>query len=168
MRLLTENVTQASSSAHDARMQIRFSAYRELLPGICQASAAFARGTGSGDSAKLVMVLRELLYNAIEHGSKNDPEQEIGCAITRDGGSAVVVMVSDSGDGFDREAVDLHSLATPTDCRRGGLRLVNALSDFLKIENGGRTIICRVSWDTETSAADTSAQGIPESAGKEW
>lgn len=168
MDVMTDNASTPPPGAQETRMHIRFSSYRELLPGICQASAAFARGTAGGESAKLVMILRELLDNAIEYGSRNNPAHEIACTITRIAPDSVDVAVSDEGEGFQSESLDLRSLVAPTDSRRGGLRLVNALSDSIRFEDGGRTVVCRVSWKT---GAETALHSTPQETArvrKEW
>lgn len=130
-------------------VELRFSSLRELVPGICLASSAFAAGPGGGEMPKVNLVLRELIGNAIEHGNRNDPRRGVVCRVTRISPQSVELSVTDEGQGFTAEDVDLQILDSPADSSRGGLRLVNALSDSLRFELGGRRTVCQVSWTSD-------------------
>lgn len=130
-------------------IELRFSSLRELVPGICLASSAFAAGPGGGEMPKVNLVLRELIGNAIEHGNRNDPRRGVVCRVTRISPQSVELSVTDEGQGFTAEDVDLQILDSPSDSSRGGLRLVNALSDSLRFELGGRRTVCQVSWNSD-------------------
>lgn len=166
MYALRDEIPPAHPAPGCSSIELRFSSLRELVPGICLASATFAAGPGGGEMPKVTLVLRELLNNAIEHGNQGDPRRGVVCRITRLSPQSVEISVSDEGTGFMCEDVDLHFLDTPSDSCRGGLRLVNALSDVLRFELGGRRAICRVSWDSEDRRNST-FQTTPENAGKE-
>lgn len=130
-------------------IELRFSSLRELVPGICLASSTFAAGPGGGEMPKVNLVLRELLGNAIEHGNRNDPRRGVVCRVTRLSPHSVELSVTDEGLGFTADDVDLQFLDSPVDSSRGGLRLVNALSDSLRFELGGRRTVCQVSWNLD-------------------
>jgi len=98
---------------------------------------------------KVNLVLRELLGNAIEHGNRNDPRRGVVCRVTRLSPHSVELSVTDEGLGFTADDVDLQFLDSPSDSSRGGLRLVNALSDSLRFELGGRRTVCQVSWNLD-------------------
>lgn len=130
-------------------IELRFTSLRDLVPGICLAAAAFSAGPGGGEMPKVNLVLRELLSNAIEHGNQNDPRHYVVCRVTRINPQSVELSVTDEGRGFTADDVDLRFLDAPTDSSRGGLRLVNALSEALRFELGGRRVTCRVSWKSD-------------------
>lgn len=142
--------TTPSTPLAGATATLRFSSIMELVPGICQACASFVHGGAPGEAPELILVLRELLSNAIEHGSGNDPAREVSCELTRCGANCALLTVCDGGDGFDANTIDLQWPDQPTEIGAGGLRLVHALSETLHFENGGRRAVCRVSWNLGT------------------
>jgi anti-sigma regulatory factor (Ser/Thr protein kinase) len=151
---LTKNLETPVVPAVDLWMQIQFSSLRAVVPGICQAAVALASGSTAGESPKLMIVLRELLGNAIEHGNQDDSGRAVDFRMRLIGARGVELSVSDEGSGFDAALVDLSSLSSPGDTRGSGLRLVNALCDSIRFENGGRRVVCRLSWDTDLRMAE--------------
>lgn len=149
MYALRDEIPTHPSTPGCSSIELRFSSLRELVPGICLASSAFAAGPGGGEMPKVNLVLRELLGNAIEHGNHNDPRRSVVCRVTRISPQSVELSVTDEGLGFTADDVDLQFLDSPSDSSRGGLRLVNALSDSLRFELGGRRTVCQVSWNTD-------------------
>ncbi len=148
-------------------VELRFSSLRELVPGICLASSAFAAGPGGGEMPKVNLVLRELIGNAIEHGNRNDPRRGVVCRVTRLSPQSVELSVTDEGQGFTADDVDLRVLDCPSDSSRGGLRLVNALSDSLRFELGGRRTVCQVSWDSDEHSPTQIQSPSSKPTGKE-
>ena len=166
MYALGDDIASANSAPGCSSIELRFSSLRELVPGMCLACAAFAAGPGGGEMPKLTLVLRELLGNAIEHGNRNDCGRGVVCRVTRLGPRSVELSVTDEGAGFTADDVDLQFLDTPADSCRGGLRLVNALSDSLRFELGGRCTVCQISWDSEDRHTSTT-QPSNRNSGKE-
>lgn len=167
MYALTDDISSANSAVGCSAIELRFSSLRELVPGMCLASAAFAAGPGGGEMPKVTLVLRELLGNAIEHGNRNDPRREVVCRVTRLGPQSVELSVTDEGPGFTADAVALQVLDTPSDTCRGGLRLVNALGDSLRFELGGRRAVCQVSWNSGEGSPTHFQQPTSGNSGKE-
>lgn len=56
-------------------------------------------------SSSVMVVFRELLMNAIEHGNKRFGRKHVFAMIQHLGGSDFKVVVEDEGDGFDYESV---------------------------------------------------------------
>lgn len=131
--------------------EIRFSSDPLLIPGICNAAANFAIDPHTGGEPKLTLVLRELLRNAVEHGNQRDKSRSVLCRLTRLGTRVIEIAITDEGAGFDLDAVNYQLPDTPQGSSNCGLRLVNALSDDLRIEDGGKTVVCRVSLDGDTA-----------------
>lgn len=134
--------------------EIRFSSDPLLIPGICSAAANFATLPESGGQPRLTMVLRELLRNAVEHGNQRDKSRTVLCRLRRLGTRVIEIVVTDEGAGFDPNAVNYRLPDALQESSRCGLRLVNALSDDLRFEDGGKTVICRVSLDGNTAPDD--------------
>ena len=127
--------------------EIRFSSDPLLVPGICSAAANFATLPELGGQPKLTLVLKELLSNAVDHGNQRDSSRSVLCRLTRLGIRVIEIMITDEGAGFDLSAVNYRLPDAPQESSRCGLRLVNALSSDLHFEDGGKTVICRVSLD---------------------
>lgn len=141
--------------------EIRFSSDLLLIPGICNAAANFAANPQSGGQPKLILVLRELLRNAVEHGNQHDASRTVLCRLMRLGARVVEIIVTDEGSGFDSVAANFQLPNTPQDNSHCGLRLVYALSDDLRFEDGGKTVVCRVSLDGATLAEEPTTPNNP-------
>jgi len=142
--------------------EIRFSSDPLLVPGICNAAASFAGNLLSGDHPKLMLVLRELLRNAVEHGNGRDTSRTVLCRLSRQLGTRVIeIAVTDEGTGFDFAATNYQLPGVPQANSHCGLRLVYALSDDLRFEDGGRTVVCHVSLDGDTPAGERTPQTTP-------
>ncbi len=145
-------VTSMTPEARDTAphsVEVRFSSDSSLLAGICSSMADYACRGRQKNAHELMVVLRELLTNAVEHGNKHDPCKPVICRVTRLGAHAAEIAVEDEGDGFDPAQVDLGCPASPADLSRNGLRIANALSSALWFEEGGRRTVCRLSWGPE-------------------
>lgn len=104
---------------------------------------AGAAGFDEDEQYKLSMAVREVLINALEHGSRGDVNKPIGLqfALLSD---RLVVEVHDKGPGFNLEAVPdprdaEHLLRTSG----RGLFLVRCFADELQVQsgrNGGATV----------------------------
>ena len=147
-------------------VEIRFSSNPLLLAGICASAVDFVCGSHPGKPHEVAVVLRELLVNAVEHGNKHDLGKYVTCRVTRIGPHAAEIAVEDEGEGFDPTHVDLGYPASPAELSRNGLRIANALSCALSFEEGGRRVVCRLSWGPDgrlcTMAAQAASNGKTE------
>ncbi len=94
-----------------------------------------ARGWLRADAFAAELVLREVLANAIEHGARLDPLQNIVVHLAADG-QKLTARVSDQGAGFDLDAVS----PDPTLVRGRGLSILKQYASVHVFEDGGRTI----------------------------
>ena len=132
---------------------MRFNSDPVLLPGICSAAADFVAASRPSEVPKFTLVLRELLYNAIEHGNLHDASRSIVCEITKLGPECAEIAVTDEGAGFAAPDLGVQFPELPANSLHRGLRLVNALSSHLRFEEGGRRVVCRVSWSADDDPA---------------
>jgi anti-sigma regulatory factor (Ser/Thr protein kinase) len=109
------------------------------LPLILEHVAEFARKEGVWDSDGLLLVVRELLMNAILHGNKSNSTKTAILRVARKG-DCFEVQVDDEGEGFDFESLVLGLPENPQALTQRGLVLVHELSEELVFERGG----CRV------------------------
>lgn len=101
-------------------------------------------GSAVGREVDVEIALREALANAVKHGSGNDPSKIIQCTIACDQARGMLIVVRDSGPGFDPS-----SLASPTvgqnvfSTHGRGIYLINQLMDEVRFEKGGTEIHMR-------------------------
>lgn len=154
MELLTNNHEASGDSASGVQLYLRLPSMRALLPVTCKIVSMAATGLEDSESPKVALVLREVLANAMVHGNGNDAHRMVELRVRRVGNRQVEISVSDEGPGFDTSQLDLSLPDAPTEHHRGGLRLVNALSEELHFENGGSKVVCLLSWDTNLHTAE--------------
>ena len=102
-------------------------------------------------SDDLALVLRELVRNAIVHGSRLQEQQLVHISLRYLGpaqpsaSAEVLLVVRDEGDGFCYSLLDLTLPETITyPCGRG-LKLVNAIADELHFNACGNEVTARIS-----------------------
>ena len=88
----------------------------------------------------LLIVLRELLRNAIIHGNGANPFQTVSCDIYWDGEATVRVTVCDQGSGFDYQNLNYILPEDPRQVDMRGYRLIHAYAQSLTIEDNGRSV----------------------------
>jgi anti-sigma regulatory factor (Ser/Thr protein kinase) len=116
----------------------------ERVPLILERVAVFARRQGFSNSDGLLLVVRELLMNAIRHGNESVRSKLALVRIAQRGGR-FEVQVDDEGRGFDYESLVLGLPDDPQSLAKRGLVLVHELSEELVFEHGGsrvRAIVC--------------------------
>jgi anti-sigma regulatory factor (Ser/Thr protein kinase) len=111
----------------------------ERVPLILERVAQFARRQGVADSDELLLVVRELLLNAIVHGNQSDRSRmaliRVACR-----GSLFEVQVDDEGEGFDFESLVLGLPDNPMSLMKRGLVIVHELAEELTFERGGSRV----------------------------
>jgi anti-sigma regulatory factor (Ser/Thr protein kinase) len=113
----------------------------ESVPLVLERVAQFTRRQGIWASDTLLLVVRELLMNAIVHGNESRPSRIALVRIAKRGG-LYEVQVDDEGEGFDYDSLELGLPEDPhtLNGRGRGLLLVHALSERLIFERGGRRV----------------------------
>jgi anti-sigma regulatory factor (Ser/Thr protein kinase) len=111
----------------------------ERVPLILERVAQFARRLGVPEADGLLLVVRELLMNAIRHGNESIRARLALIRIARRG-RLFEIQVDDEGEGFDYESLELGLPEDPQSLAKRGLVLVHELSEELAFERGG----CRV------------------------
>jgi anti-sigma regulatory factor (Ser/Thr protein kinase) len=93
---------------------------------------------------KVDLALQEALANGIRHGCQGDPTKHVQCTVTFNASGELVIVVRDSGTGFDIGAV-----ANPLDDANmmkpngRGVFLINQLMDEVAFADGGREVKMR-------------------------
>lgn len=117
------------------------------------------------DDAGIILVLRELVNNAIEHGNRKIRELKIFASIEKIGNRRFKIRVEDEGSGFDYQKSDLMFPDNPALVQKRGLSLVNSFSDQLDFNNKGNCITAYVSIKKET---EFSVKSWENNEGVQW
>ena len=121
------------------------------------AAVLHEKGWAEEDMAAVELSLQEALANAIRHGCRNDPTQEVQCCVTVDTSGEIVVVVRDPGTGFNPATLP-DPLAAENLFKSGGrgVFLINALMDRVEYTDEGREVQMR----KRKAQADTSASPV--------
>lgn len=129
---------QVESAEQDIRFEIGSELY--LVDKVMDEVKAFTRKNGVEDAAGMVLVLRELLNNAIEHGNCKDPAKKVVGHLELIGPLRFKLKIADEGQGFDHKELILKMTDDPTQLRNRGLPLVNAYCDELVFNETGNEV----------------------------
>jgi anti-sigma regulatory factor (Ser/Thr protein kinase) len=124
--------------------------------------AQFARSQGIWDANALLLVVRELLLNAIVHGNESRRSSLALVRVARRG-ELFEVQIDDEGEGFDYESLDLDLPDDPSSLKSRGLVLVHELSEELSFEHGGRRVRAIVHPDGRQGTTARESFGFAES-----
>jgi len=96
------------------------------------------------DPFGLILIIRELLMNAVIHGNKSIPERIIRCRIEKLEKKKFRIEVEDEGRGFDFKSLEMKIPEDPKYIRNRGYALINALSDQIEFNSQGNHITAYV------------------------
>jgi serine/threonine-protein kinase RsbW len=101
-------------------------------------------GCAEGAEDHIELSLREALANAIRHGSKGDPTKTVQCTVACDPKRGMLIVVRDSGEGFDPQTVPSPIMGENLYSHHGrGIYLISQLMDEVRFERGGTEIHMR-------------------------
>jgi len=104
-----------------------------------------AREWGVDNAGRIVIVLRELLFNAIVHGNRNTQSQVVLCTIERAQGGPFRITVEDEGEGFDFASLDMSFPDDPRTTRRRGYILIRKICQSIEFNGAGNRVTVLVS-----------------------
>ena len=150
--LSNEKVTEVSGARkmfdiHQNEKSIMFtlSPDKHLVERVLEEADAFFPGRSASDFAGVKVVLRELLFNAIEYGACGEHEDEVSCWIERLTEPQVKITVEDHGEGFRPDTVNMSLPENPKHVDHRGYILINALSDRLEFNDKANRITAYIS-----------------------
>ncbi len=115
---------------------------------VVAACKRFLQKRGAPEGAATMVILRELISNAIEHGNKNAAENGVYARVEHLGESHFAVTVQDKGEGFDYRRVAKGPLPEdPRKVRHRGYFLIRSLSDQIEFNEKGNRITAYVTED---------------------
>lgn len=104
----------------------------------------YLKDCGSESRARVAVVLRELLANAITHGNRGLRDRHVYCEVRREPEDTVVVVVEDEGEGFDYHGLDT---TVPEDARgvlRRGYLLIRSIASTVEFNPRGNRVTVRI------------------------
>ena len=118
----------------------------EAVDGLVQRLCDVARemGCAPGEMDKVELALQEALNNAVLHAHEGDPSKRItvSCLCQEDKG--LLLVVRDSGPGFDVKNIPDPTRATNIYSSHGrGIFLIKQLMDDVEFQDGGRSIVMK-------------------------
>lgn len=131
---------------------IRFSIQSEqyLVDKVIEEAKGFVRAQGAEDTAGIVLVLRELINNAIEHGNGKDESKTVEGSVELVAPLRFKITVADQGEGFDHKELILRMSDDHTQLRNRGLPLVNAYCDEIGFNESGNEVTAWLAVPEET------------------
>ena len=121
------------------QLTIKFSASFERIDSVCKDVKLFLEAENLHDMVfGVILGIREVLTNAVKHGSMMDPHREVMFFMTINK-AQIHVCVSDSGSGFDWRA--LEKKETPASDTHGrGISILKAYFDRVHYNECGNQI----------------------------
>jgi len=86
-----------------------------------------------------VLILKELISNAFEHGNRNAENSSIMISVEHTGNADFKIMVEDEGKGFDYKNAERKAESDPR-TRNQGLELVRNLSERIEFSGRGNCV----------------------------
>jgi anti-sigma regulatory factor (Ser/Thr protein kinase) len=130
------------------RLNITLQADTQAISPVVDGVMAAAREMkcAAGKELEIETALREALANAIKHGCKNDPSQQVQCCVACDETRGMLIIVRDPGKGFDPAAIPSPVVGENVYSEHGrGIYLINELMDEVDVRRqpGGTEIVMR-------------------------
>ncbi len=99
---------------------------------------------------KAMVVLRELLINAMKHGNRYNRSFPVTVCINQVNREQFKISVKDLGNGFNYQSLDTNLPDNPREVKGRGYKLINAYSDSFEFNKKGNQVTAYIS----TSLAD--------------
>jgi anti-sigma regulatory factor (Ser/Thr protein kinase) len=110
------------------------------LPQILGECEEWLQGAEMKATEDALLVLRELVSNAIIHGHGMDTAKQVNCRLCVWDSGQLSVTVEDQGPGFDYNSVALQLPEDPRTIQKRGIILVNALCTGLEFHGRGNRV----------------------------
>lgn len=101
--------------------------------------------------SRAMVILRELLDNAIRHGRGHKPSEPIEIKVKSHEQNRFSIMVKDSGNGFNYQQIDYHLPAHPRQKRRRGYHLIAEHADRIAFNDEGSRVTVYTTLEAETT-----------------
>ncbi|MBI3892654.1 MAG: SpoIIE family protein phosphatase [Candidatus Wallbacteria bacterium] len=129
------------TKAADSELHATFESKTAALQTQVRQISAFIQRCGFFEQERynLVLVIKEALANAIEHGNKSDPARRVHVSVVPDH-KQLTIRVRDEGEGFPVSGVMAKQKKDPSGKRGKGLLLIEEYTDRVEFNDRGNEI----------------------------
>ncbi|MFC1735287.1 ATP-binding protein [Candidatus Hydrogenedentota bacterium] len=131
------------------RLTFRIPSDIGLVTEALDTATEFVKKYGFPETAAPILVLRELLVNAITHGNKNDLQKRVIARFQYLGGNTFRIAVEDEGEGFFLSISRRRHTWRNVSESGTGYKLINRLSEHITFEKNGARVIAHVTVSAE-------------------
>jgi len=121
-------------------IEFKFSSEIKMINKIIKEIRSFLETYEIEEDGNIILILRELINNSIEHGNKKDKALTVSAKVTHLADKRFKIVVEDEGDGFDYNSINYRMSEDPTQIRNRGLCLVNSFADEMEFNDFGNII----------------------------
>jgi serine/threonine-protein kinase RsbW len=126
-------------SRHNTGFTVRFSASFEGVNSVCLDIEPFLSERGFGDLCfDIILSVREVLNNAVQHGSKMDSNKDVCFYIDSDA-ERIQIRITDSGSGFDWRRME-KKVALPENTTGRGMNILKQYFDSYRYNEIGNEV----------------------------
>lgn len=101
-------------------------------------------GCAAGEEHAVELAVQEALANAVVHGAKGDPSQQVSICVACEADRGILIVVRDPGPGFDPHAIPSPVAGENVFESHGrGIFLINRLMDHVEYASGGTELRMR-------------------------
>jgi len=134
----------------DDYIEFKISSEVKMVNKTIKESRNFLQEYDVEEDGNIVLILRELINNAIEHGNNKNSKLSVTIGISYLQDQRFKIVVEDEGKGFDYYSVNYRLSDDPTQIRNRGLGLVNSFSDEIVFNEIGNIVTVYVTAKSET------------------
>jgi len=134
----------------DDYIEFKFSSEVKMVNKIIKEIRTFLENYEVEEDNNIVLICRELINNAIEHGNKKNKDLAVSVGMTHLSDQRFKIIVSDEGDGFDYTSIDYHISDDPTQIRNRGFGLINSFADEIEFNDYGNVVTIYVTANQTT------------------
>ncbi len=92
-----------------------------------------------------IIVLRELLVNAIKHGNRYNKAFPVTICVNQIQENRFKISVTDFGAGFDYKSLDTKLPENPKEIKTRGFKLIKAYTDYFEFNQEGNRVTAYIS-----------------------
>ena len=121
-------------------LSLKLPSKSNLIASAINECSGFVEESGVSDPFSPIVVVRELLSNAICHGNQNNAEKAVFIRMDRLKQDRIMIMVRDEGEGFDYRSISTQLPEEPGRQSRRGYALIYALTESVEFNKKGNQI----------------------------
>jgi len=125
---------------NDLVLDAIFPSQTEYVESALVRASFFLNSLDEPDRDKGLLVLRELLLNAVVHGNRNNKDKKVHWSIAFLPQGGLEIAVEDEGRGFNYEKVEKLIPENPRSITKRGYMLIHALSSDVRFNQAGNQI----------------------------